>query len=375
MSQIPPYKADLIQDIYEKTCIFMKMHPYIVIIQSEDDKEFYIIRYNNSANEFMKNIGITLKKELPINDLFSDEEYLIIQSILTSLIENKGIEITLINGLNESMIYFVGFSHSFLPQTSFSLSNFGKGKTAQILFLGSGKKIPMKQALREVKELKHDLTTSTMLIVHAQKILFENTESPLGLDIIKNYFTQGVIDFSNAIVHFFGRLNEQLFPEKVLIGNLIKDIIKSANLSKISIEFETESDAHKDYIINVDRFLMERVFINIFRNSIEAATERKIEDPKIRICLQPSPSTEQKENFCKVIIKDNCGGIEKEILNNLGKKRVSTKESHKHEHGWGTSSIINNINKHQGDVVFNNFVNNNGEKGTKVILLIPIHKA
>lgn len=128
------------------------------------------------------------------------------------------------------------------------------------------------------------------------------------------------------------------FKEKISIKNLLNDV----------------------YSIIGNSFEINAIFSNLISNAIEECSIKNINSKEIVI------SFSVKDNYMLVNIEDSCGGINKKIQEQIGKKIVSDKPG---SNGIGIFSALNNLKKYYGEYKLEspNHIN-----GTTWMIKLPI---
>lgn len=136
------------------------------------------------------------------------------------------------------------------------------------------------------------------------------------------------------------------------LGILLKDDLLK---HKIILNKELEEDI--DFRGNINE--IKHIFINLINNARDAFEENDIKNRTITI------NASKDENGVTIIIKDNAGGIPKEILENIFEANFTTKED---QGGTGIGLYMCKMiaSKHHGNIN----VNINGEE-TEFILKLP----
>ncbi len=162
--------------------------------------------------------------------------------------------------------------------------------------------------------------------LNAIAINIQNLEDDYEDGLIDKNFLENFIRKNMNIIHFmsqtidsfrnFYRTNikrEKFSAEKTI--NTIKNI-EDAQLRNHNIDLEITGN---DFIINGNKGDFKQVILNIINNAKDAIEEQNITNGKIKIIL---------ENH-KIIIKDNGGGIPKEIIERIFEPYFTTKEAGK----------------------------------------------
>lgn len=121
----------------------------------------------------------------------------------------------------------------------------------------------------------------------------------------------------------------------------------------INIEFEII--ANDSVILEIDPFLFEKVFVNLFKNAYEAMDGKG----KLKVSL------EKKSQEIYIEVSDTGKGIPPEIRENLFEPFVTSKSNGL---GLGLSIIREIIQKHGGDI----YVKETSPSGTTFVIVLPI---
>jgi len=151
--------------------------------------------------------------------------------------------------------------------------------------------------------------------------------------------------------------------EIVDLHDLLNDLLSSIRIRKttIPIDYSTELNA-ADSKINIDRDGIRQVFLNCILNSIDAIEEADtIEKGTI------SFTTENENNFIKIILTDNGTGIDPEHKDTIFEPFFTTKEVGKGT-GLGLAVAHNLIKKSGGQIA----LSSNTNKGTIVTITLPL---
>ena len=145
------------------------------------------------------------------------------------------------------------------------------------------------------------------------------------------------------------------------LNQLIKKAWKSAVLDsgdgKVSFKTHLAEDLPE---ILADPEKMERIFINLFLNAIQAASQTT---PKAFITAQTKFLPE--ENSVEVLITDNGPGIPDEIREKIFTPFFSTK---KEGTGLGLHLCSHFIHQHKGKIK----IDNARQQGTRVLVTLPV---
>ena len=213
-------------------------------------------------------------------------------------------------------------------------------------------------------EIKNPLTP-IQLIIDRLKIKFDKF---LNTSEEKNDFDQNLKTINKQIKQIeslvnefsdFARMPKPMFKK----NNLIKILIENVNLMKeldpkLEINFLNKQ---KDLSIKCDSEQLNRVFINLLKNSIESINEKYSKNPnftkKINVEIY------EKGDYIDLIITDNGLGFDKKNISNIVKPYFTTK---KNGTGLGLPIVNKIINDHNGTL---KIIPN--ESGAKIKINIP----
>ena len=213
-------------------------------------------------------------------------------------------------------------------------------------------------------EIKNPLTP-IQLIIDRLKIKFDKF---LNTSEEKNDFDQNLKTINKQIKQIeslvnefsdFARMPKPMFKK----NNLIKILIENINLMKeldpkLEINFLNKQ---KDLSIKCDSEQLNRVFINLLKNSIESINEKYSKNPnftkKINVEIY------EKGDYIDLIITDNGLGFDKKNISNIVKPYFTTK---KNGTGLGLPIVNKIINDHNGTL---KIIPN--ESGAKIKINIP----
>ncbi len=136
-----------------------------------------------------------------------------------------------------------------------------------------------------------------------------------------------------------------------VIDNSIEMVSAFAN----DVSFSVSIDENIDRVF-ADKSQLEQVFLNLFKNSIEAAKDKK----RIRIDV----SAKIEDGRVVIRIKDNSGGVDQETLKNMLKPFFTTKS---YGTGLGLSIVKGIIDNHDGELFFSNV-----EGGLECVIRLPL---
>ena len=213
-------------------------------------------------------------------------------------------------------------------------------------------------------EIKNPLTP-IQLIIDRLKIKFDKflstSEEKNDLDQNLKTINKQIKQIESLVNEFsdFARMPKPMFKE----NNLIKILIENINLMKeldpkLEINFLNKQ---KDLSIKCDSEQLNRVFINLLKNSIESINEKYSKNPnftkKINVEIY------EKGDYIDLIITDNGLGFDKKNISNIVKPYFTTK---KNGTGLGLPIVNKIINDHNGTL---KIIPN--ESGAKIKINIP----
>ena len=217
----------------------------------------------------------------------------------------------------------------------------------------------------------------------ARKIAHEikNPLTPIQLiiDSLKNKYTT-LLDEDNKksfndkvkTINKQVKLIEQLVNEFSDFARMPKPIFKKLDLYKITNEtiklmkindnsIEINFKCEKNIFIKADNEQINRVFINLIKNSIESLNEKHKKssdfDKKINIEIN------EIYDYIEILIIDNGTGFKNKNLSDVIKPYFTTK---KNGSGLGLSIVVKIINDHNGTIEFMDY-----NKGAKIKLTFP----
>ena len=204
------------------------------------------------------------------------------------------------------------------------------------------------------------------------------TPIQLSIDRIKEKYLTKIDDKDNSFSVYLNTIAKQIkdiefllnefsdfarMPKPVLKKiNLNKLVLRSINLHKLSktnIKFNL-SEANSIFEINGDEEQLNRVFINLIKNSIESIHEKKIKnaDFKGKITID----IKDDSDYIYVTIDDNGVGFEKVDKAKMLTPYYTTK---KQGTGLGLAIVTKIVNDHNGTILFNSIKN-----GAKVEIIL-----
>ena len=211
-------------------------------------------------------------------------------------------------------------------------------------------------------EIKNPLTPIQLIIDSLRKKyseLFDEKNKESFLEKIKTINKQ--IKLIEKLVNEFSdfaRMTKPIFKKNKL-NKIIKDSINlmKTNDKDIVINFNTE----EVHYVNSDTEQLNRVFINLLKNSIESLKEKhqKTGDFKKKIDVE----IQLINDYINIVIQDNGTGFTNNDLKTLSKPYFTTK---KEGSGLGLSIVEKILNDHNG---FIEFISQ--KEGAKIKILLP----
>ena len=150
------------------------------------------------------------------------------------------------------------------------------------------------------------------------------------------------------------KINKDIIDINLLIEEVIKNIKMLCNENNIKLKINIVDD---DIYINADYNRLTQVFINLFKNSIEAIPKNKKGHIELKEIIH--------NNILTITIKDNGKGMNKNILNKIKEPFYTTKPKGT---GLGVSLSEEIIKAHNGTL---NYESEEG-KYTKVTITLPL---
>jgi len=205
------------------------------------------------------------------------------------------------------------------------------------------------------------------------------TPIQLSIDRIKEKYLNKIDEKDNSFSDYLSTIAKQIKDIEFLVNefsdfarmpkpiiknmNLNKLLLRSINLHKLSeinIKFSL-SETKPSFEISGDEEQLNRVFINLIKNSIESIQEKKIKNAhfkgKITIDIKDD------SDYIYVTIVDNGVGFEKVDKAKMLTPYYTTK---KQGTGLGLAIVTKIVNDHNGTILFNTIRN-----GAKVEVILP----
>jgi two-component system NtrC family sensor kinase len=191
----------------------------------------------------------------------------------------------------------------------------------------------------------HELNNPLSNISTSAQILNEELEKG-DIGFKKNLINQiGLqIDKARDIVRNlleFSRIKEfkkEMVPLKKLLQDTLR-LVRGQMPSEVSIKLEMPADIE----IFADKQRMQQVFLNLFKNSLDAVGESG------HICVSAQKDRDSEEGLIEIIFKDDGPGIEPDVLEKIFDPFFTTKDVGKGS-GLGLFLVHDIIESHGGDL-------------------------
>ena len=210
-------------------------------------------------------------------------------------------------------------------------------------------------------EIKNPLTPIQLSIDRIkEKYLTKINEKDNSFSDYLSTIAKQIKDIEFLVNEFsdFARMPKPMF-KKMNLNNLVSRSISLHKLSETNIKFNL-SEANPIFEINGDEEQLNRVFINLIKNSIESINEKKIKNVhfkgKIAIDIKDD------NDYIYVTIADNGVGFERVDKVKMLTPYYTTK---KQGTGLGLAIVTKIVNDHNGTILFNSI-----ENGAKVEVIL-----
>jgi len=156
-------------------------------------------------------------------------------------------------------------------------------------------------------------------------------------------------------INKYSKFKDVVNLTKVDISDIIDDSIEMISAFTKNVRFSVSVDKG-EYVLFADREQLQQVFLNLFKNSVEANANGNV---KIDV------SVKKDNNYVIVRVRDNSGGIEDEKLNKMTEPFFTTKS---YGTGLGLSIVKSIIDNHKGQIAFKNIPG-----GLECVIKLPIN--
>ena len=156
----------------------------------------------------------------------------------------------------------------------------------------------------------------------------------------------------------FARMPKPIF-KKTNLRKVLNDCLKLMKINDDTIEINFICD--ENIFIKADSEQINRVFINLIKNSIESLNEKyqKNNDFTKKIIIE----IKEINDYIEILTIDNGDGFKTTNLSDISKPYFTTK---KNGSGLGLSIVVKIINDHNGTIEFQNY-----KKGAKIKITFP----
>ena len=156
----------------------------------------------------------------------------------------------------------------------------------------------------------------------------------------------------------FARMPKPIF-KKTNLRKVLNDCLKLMKINDDTIKIDFTCD--DNIYIKADVEQINRVFINLIKNSIESLNEKyqKNGDFKKKIIIE----IREINDYIEILTIDNGTGFKTTNLSDVSKPYFTTK---KNGSGLGLSIVVKIINDHNGTIEFQNY-----KKGAKIKITFP----
>jgi two-component system nitrogen regulation sensor histidine kinase NtrY len=209
-------------------------------------------------------------------------------------------------------------------------------------------------------EIKNPLTPIQLSIDRIrEKYLIKKNDN--NFSIYLDTIAKQINDIELLINEFsdFARIPKPIFKE-INLNKLISRSVKLLELSEADIKFNL-SQEKSSLKINADEEQLNRVFLNLFKNSIESINEKKIKNTDFKGKI--TVDIEDDSDYIYVTIADNGVGFEQVDKTKMITPYFTTK---KKGTGLGLAIVTKTISDHNYSILFNSVKN-----GAKVEITIP----
>ena len=138
---------------------------------------------------------------------------------------------------------------------------------------------------------------------------------------LTNHITHNAEFLSETVDIFRNFIKEKKEIKKVVLQDRIDIALKIINVTFKSKNIQIINNINYKKAIEIKMYLgeLEQVLINILNNAKDVLIERKVENAKVEISL------ESTKTHINILIEDNAGGINRDILPNIFDKYFTTK--------------------------------------------------
>jgi len=210
-------------------------------------------------------------------------------------------------------------------------------------------------------EIKNPLTPIQLSIDRIREKYLKNSHDNNDFSKYLDTITKQIHDIEHLVTEFsdFARMPKPIFKKNNL-NNIVSRAVNLHELSETGIKFSYESNKNPSYI-NCDQEQINRVMINLLKNSIESINEKKLENPdfigKINVDIK------EDSDYIYLKVEDNGVGFDKidklKMLNPYFTTKIKGT-------GLGLAIVTKIINDHNSLIAFNST-----KDGAKVEITLP----
>ncbi|AEA34426.1 sensor histidine kinase [Hippea maritima] len=211
-----------------------------------------------------------------------------------------------------------------------------------------------KTALTIAHEMKNSLVGIIGLFGKLKDKLGEDEKAVKYYQIIDKELKK-LYDFTLDINKFSKIVKPREF-QPVDIEDIIDNSIEMVSAFAKDVSFSVSIDENVSQVL-ADKTQLEQVFLNLFKNSIEAGKGRH----KVKIDV----SVRLENNNVVIRIKDNSGGVDEETLRSMLKPFFTTKS---YGTGLGLSIVKGIVDNHNGELFFRNV-----DGGLECVIRLPLN--
>jgi len=210
-------------------------------------------------------------------------------------------------------------------------------------------------------EIKNPLTPIQLSIDRIREKYLKNSNDNRNFSTYLDTITKQIHDIEHLVTEFsdFARMPKPIFKKNNL-NKIVYGAINLHELSESSIRFIYPSNKNPAYI-NCDQEQINRVLINLLKNSIESINEKKQKNSDIAGKI--NVDIKEDSDYIYVKIEDNGVGFEKVDKLKMVNPYFTTKEKGT---GLGLAIVTKIINDHNSLITFNSTKN-----GAKVEIILP----
>jgi len=239
-----------------------------------------------------------------------------------------------------------------------------KLKKQQDKLLASERHLAWETVARKLAhEIKNPLTPIQLSIARIREKYLNKVDDPDNrFSNYLNTITKQIKDIEHLVNEFsdFARMPKPIF-KKVDLSKSIERSINLLELSEKDVNFNLSNNKPKEKIIKGDEEQLNRVFVNILKNSIESIGEKKTKNVNFKGKIDVD--IREDSDYIYLTITDNGMGFDQVDKTKMITPYYTTK---KKGTGLGLSIVTKIINDHNGSILFNSV-----KMGAKVEITMP----